>query len=180
MPHWANFVKKIRSTFPEILCSNSGYPQISAHQGISRTSELLRREYGSTWREQISNHSVFPDGPDFVDPSKPKPANQPVQPAPSQPAPTPKPTQPAHTPKNKPTPAKHEEKSAPSETAKTEAPSPKPAPEPKKPAPKPTEAPKTTPKAAPTSEYKMPTKEEQYAKFKDQGNWNSLRMQSSS
>ena len=97
---------------------------------------------------------------------------------PRAPVPTPTPTPPTPAQPTKPEPAK---KPAPSPSKPAEKPTPvKSVPE-TKPA-KPTEPVKAVPKAAPKvapqetsppkkADYRMPTKEEQYAKFKDQGGY---------
>ncbi|KAL5248514.1 hypothetical protein ACHWQZ_G017637 [Mnemiopsis leidyi] len=169
--------------------------QVSAQQGISRTSEILRREFGASWRDQVSPHAAFPEGPEFVDPAKPetqastpnptlpKPGKQssatiPVnQKSPKQPASSPKqpessPKQPASPPsKPKEQPAKAE--TTPSKTRATKTTQ-------SSEASKPAETPKVSPQPSQTqkkTEYKMPTKEEQYAKFKDQGNAHVAKQQ---
>ncbi|XP_063690979.1 sperm-associated antigen 1-like [Bolinopsis microptera] len=144
--------------------------QVTAQQGVSRTSEILRKEFGSSWRDHVTNHASYPESPEFVDPAKPRaPVPTPTPAQPSKPEPAKKPASSPSKPAEKPTPVKPVPETKPAKPT-----------EPAKPA-KPTEPVKTVPKAAPKAtpqetsppkkaDYRMPTKEEQYAKFKDQGN----------
>ena len=40
--------------------------QLTAHQGVTRTGNILKQKYGGKWRDEISAHAPLPIGPNFV------------------------------------------------------------------------------------------------------------------